>query len=85
MHDMTLARDKKGAPIMHIMRGRLMLGLNPGMAQKETSESEAEDEEQGRAGAILQGPKQEAQGWSKTEASRTNKKKRKKQRLQSQQ
>ena len=46
---------------------------------------EVEDDEEGRAGAILKRPKQAAQGWSKTETSRNIKKKRKRPRLQIQQ
>ena len=52
---------------------------------KDVSESEVEDDEEGRAGAILKRPKLAGEGWSKTGSGRKMAKKRKKLKLQSNQ
>ena len=56
--------------------------LRTGGAAYDASDSEIDEEEIGRAGAISQRPQQAVQGWSKAEPGRAKKKrKRKKQKV----
>lgn len=49
--------------------------LRTGGAADDASDSEIDEEEMGRAGAISQRPQQAVQGWSKAETGRAKKKK----------
>lgn len=55
--------------------------LRTGGAADDASDSEIDEEEMGRAGAICQRPQQAVQGWSKAETGRAKKKKNKKQKV----